>query len=1304
MDVVQISRHFVINVIHDGEDGQDAVRLGLDNSNDSFIYDGSGLNHSAPVTAQAMLYDGVTLVTDGVTYTISDASGVTAKTPGTYPQPTYPDAAWIDPTGLLTVNGLSALVTEGYVEVQATYKGQTFYDRMTLKKLINADKYDIVIIPSAIAFNTSTGLPASTVVVINVYKTTIGGTRTKLTDLPAGYTLTAKSSSGGTMVISHESGSDEWTFDTDNVNHISYDIELKDAATNTLDAQTIPVNKSANGESGTSPYIADLDNQMDSVRCHDNGKPVDSQTVSTKLSMYYGSSLVNFTVGVKRNGVDVVLGTAASGVTVSYNTTTRILSVAYTASATINYPPDNLLKDVFDITLTHAESQTVNVERALRFCVNAVTGDVYNLKPSVSEINVGRTDAGGYNPASFSLTCGYKRKDINGNVTSVDDVQGAIDSKYFVYFRFHERAKDKSVWESYHLYTSDKNLLDPFSVVTNDSIQFVMCTGMSSGTPTGVVDIEDVPVVADGQKGPAGTKYQRIYKSNNTGTETTPQSAAYPPTGWSKEPTAITSNARYRMLSERSSSDGGTTWTAWSTPVVDAYLAEDGRSISIKGQAKAVIPWGGSLPGTAQTGDIYLMNNSDEYDIKTRTSSSWEGQDVSMNTGYLIDGHLWIKTRDTATQSEPRWEDGGQIQGPPGDDSVIHDIVCSPDSICFHSDATGGFTGQQTVTVTVKKIDGDSAPVTVPKESGTYDGYYLYFRQVIPGQTTPWYVCPGSITADASDVLSDGITGVEFILSSSPSTGNIDSGNTIKSKTVPIVLDGRRGVPGQTGATGKMFYTMGEFELGTTYERTSELVPMVFYDNGVWNEALGINGNYYYLADGKTGTNVEPESDSPLHSVWIPADSFGLVITQGIFAEFAKLGKAIWSGDYEFSMNGYIGDTEYNSGALFKGKPAYTLFAGDPSLNAYELVNFAKSVGTSYSAVSLKNMSLAEEETVVLQFSATFTGTVYIQIRARGEYSGVSFDYSTSRTSTSWSTTSELEVSSDTTYYIRFVAPSDDNYCLYARRLSSSANVTFNVSRMLFNPNWWIDLLTGKMVAAKGNFEVKPDGEVNVAGGNFLVTPNGDITVSNAKIEGSLMYHRVVMDITNFAIYPFTLYDAQGNVLDKDSATTPSRVDMNGDIIVVSGVTRGNQGFTIVLPPASYFPGVRIKIINATYSPMSRTEIVKSQINLAVYYRDDMEAYTDGDISYAFNLLTSVIPFKLYSSSEQTMMGPVDDSKKADFTPSSADNYYVYGIYGSPSTLYNTIEIVSEKNPFVSSYSSTPDYAWMIIDARKEDL
>ena len=272
--------------------------------------------------------------------------------------------------------------------------------------------------------------------------------------------------------------------------------------------------------------------------------------------------------------------------------------------------------------------------------------------------------------------------------------------------------------------------------------------------------------------------------------------------------------------------------------------------------------------------------------------------------------------------------------------AVLHYLESNPDCVNFRSNAVGNFTPSSVnVKCKIKKVVGD----TETEISSGSDGLYLYYQKVGAPDHSYAYTSAG-VTVYASEALaaSNTIMSIKFILSTATRYQDITSTNTVKEIIVPVICDGRRGV---VGATGKMFYSMGVYDSTVIYSKTELSIPLIFFDNGATSPSSGERGAYFYLS---ADTNVESSthyapaaSDAqgntyPYKSgIWTEASDFGLVITQGIFAEFAKLGKAIMSGDYMFSMNGRIipvsggpiekigGDTYTYGGQT---RPEYTWF------------------------------------------------------------------------------------------------------------------------------------------------------------------------------------------------------------------------------------------------------------------------------------------------------------------------------------------------------------------------------------------
>ena len=109
-----------------------------------------------------------------------------------------------------------------------------------------------------------------------------------------------------------------------------------------------------------------------------------------------------------------------------------------------------------------------------------------------------------------------------------------------------------------------------------------------------------------------------------------------------------------------------------------------------------------------------------------------------------------------------------------------------------------------------------------------------------------------------------------------------------------------------------------------------------------------------------------------------------------------------------------------------------------------------------------------------------------------------------------------------------------------------------------FLPSWCVDLLTGKMIAAKGN---------------FVVNHNGDVV-----IRGALMYHNALLS---------GLFNGSPTKecfsITSDSSYRATSAKLLCDRYIVSGVYSGSGGVYIDLPPAKLFQGVEIKIILVTW-------------------------------------------------------------------------------------------------------------------------
>jgi len=216
----------------------------------------------------------------------------------------------------------------------------------------------------------------------------------------------------------------------------------------------------------------------------------------------------------------------------------------------------------------------------------------------------------------------------------------------------------------------------------------------------------------------------------------------------------------------------------------------------------------------------------------------------------------------------------------------------------------------------------------------------------------------------------------------------------IAKKEIAVICDGA------TGATGRMFNLLGVWDSNVNYGRTDMLIPLVWRDSNTQDPATGNFGNYWYLsADSSQGD--DPNTDGGAH--WTKAESFGFVITQGIFAQFANFGSAVITGDWMISGNGKIDGVDVTVNQLLTGKTvdanssewntrAYTLFDGqNPRATSISILygkNKDLPAGGTH-ALHIGNVTLSAGDTYSIRLYghanySSATPHVFVKIRRNG--------------------------------------------------------------------------------------------------------------------------------------------------------------------------------------------------------------------------------------------------------------------------------------------------------------------------------
>lgn len=292
-----------ITIRRKAKDGESAVRLDLDNEHEEFIYDDEGVRLSGHVTSQARLYDGSVEVTHGVTWSIDldGTHGTAIGNEGIAVTDSSADMAleeifysrnccWIKTDGTLHVNGISSDMAS--IKVKAMYKGNAYYADFVAKRR-KRDKYELVVTPHSLPYNTSRAWAGKTVG-ISVNRTSFDGTRREGISLGnldidnalfvvAKYRTSGQQNASWHEIVIDETGrrctqsvtsgmvsnNEEILIELRKADINEYDEE--DAGTYTVeDYETIPIIKAADGERGLESCILRVSEWAEGVEYHND--------------------------------------------------------------------------------------------------------------------------------------------------------------------------------------------------------------------------------------------------------------------------------------------------------------------------------------------------------------------------------------------------------------------------------------------------------------------------------------------------------------------------------------------------------------------------------------------------------------------------------------------------------------------------------------------------------------------------------------------------------------------------------------------------------------------------------------------------------------------------------------------------------------------------------------------------------------------------------------------------------------------------------------------------------------------------
>ena len=722
-----------------GKDGVNAITIDLDNEIDAFGTDPSG-KISAAVTrsTNVSMFDGITPLTlTGLEVGKTYEDGTTCGNEVTVTKDTE--------TGAVTVQLTStsfAYTKTILIDIMATTASGSRNAVFTLQPQASGQNgvspiiYQLQPIPSALSFarNSSGSLVIENNVITGYVKKVEGNDATILSSLSGyriyyGYGNPATPANyisvGGTITV-NASNASQYT-------QLVLELWKMNGSTKEkrLDRETIPINKQGEkgqkGDDGTTPFVVDIDNEMTSIPISQEGK-VESQIVlSFNIGAYYGQT------NVINDCTVALVGSAPSGFTV--DTTTSKSNPRITIAA--NTTPAEITELRFRVThSSYGERDAVFSIAAVKSGGKGQDAVLYELLPSDSQISVGRTDAGGYNPSTVNLTCGYIKKAGTAAPTTVTDATGAVDG-YSIYFRRYARTGS---WSSFFNYVTYKSYLQGLDVATYSKVQFILCknTGAyftNESSITGLIDKETVPIVADGTKGKDGANCFVLDIDN--------------------EMAAIPVDSSGKVTSQKTLTFGlaayyGTTLKTSECEISYSTLPS-GFSVNLNDKSNPIVT---------------ISANTTPAEI---TEITFTATHATYGTRSAIFTICSVKS-------------GGK-----GEDAELYQLFPSESSLPFERNSSGNLVSKSyTLSCQIQKIVGSA--VTNYNSLSGYNIYYGWDGDSAP--TTNW---TGFVTVNQTTASSHTSVVLELW------RGTRSSGTRLDRETIPILKDGAKGPDGDSG-------------------------------------------------------------------------------------------------------------------------------------------------------------------------------------------------------------------------------------------------------------------------------------------------------------------------------------------------------------------------------------------------------------------------------------------------------------------------------------------------------------------------
>lgn len=669
------------------------------------------------------------------------------------------------------------------------------------------------------------------------------------------------------------------------------------------------------GENGTSPFIADLDNEMDSVACDVDGKPSSTQTVSTNVNLYYGTSKRYFTVGVFKNAACTQAytnsSTLSNGIAVWWNSSSL-------QENTINVKVSDALTIDGKITLyiRLTDSTDNNIKRILTFTINGVRAGedgepvtIYNLTPSVNAISIGDGTTSQSIQMGILKTMGDSVSEVAMNFSyrnplhilySVTNVPVAEDN-------YSNTSETPSTTAKSHLVANwGREIINSQGAVVSDGITATSASTLTiSPTVTFskiyvslfkevsgeyiLIDSETIPIVKDGAK---GDDAQYIYLKGTARDASTEIQTTINP-----------------EVSINGGSNLATNQRGLNLVTVNRQTLARVESINYDTYGEAV-----SEPGRTGLADLYAklnaLDNSVFVCLVSFDAIGWDSNLITMLQSYGMDD-LPYTDADRYPFLFIGYKNLGKgngltrMRGTGNYYDVVELSAYVANGALTLKDGKDGQDGQDALNLVL-----DTYSIAFPTDSDYYvenELRYTVGAKMFLGNNTQQTITNINATSDDGDVYVNGTTNSINITIGEATfqdkiTISVTATCSLGTRTAKIYLTAvPMGAVGNRGKTGRFYYYAGEFDVNDNTH--------TFFVNDAQAPYFNTGGTKFHVYNSDTNGSftMAQMGDNFNSAPWeIMTNDFKYIITEAIFGKYAHFGSFIINGDWMLSQHGTL--------------------------------------------------------------------------------------------------------------------------------------------------------------------------------------------------------------------------------------------------------------------------------------------------------------------------------------------------------------------------------------------------------------